>query len=599
MLLNFYLLYFGISKYKEFQLEKRNFLDYERYSVLQYLTYEQYGSYGFRVMWEPSPLVVFNHSSLRFVQSLVDVKDVVNVSAIYKGRMLFTDTGSVADFCTSFYLLGSLLMIYFGLSLFSSLSAIVFSNSFNQVISSICSRLLILNIFFVSALFISYYFVRLHSINIVGGDLHVFIKYSLFLIVILNLFFFFGLLISVLINFKKLYIISAYLIWFLIIFVIPLGQRIDLEKQSKAIKSNEIVNIFKLKNSRKFERRTKAFFDKLQEKKVKEIMTIARQFINQYLENTMPLNNNIENSLNREVNKLIEYYEDKSILSPSTFYNFLTKECSGLGYHGYQDFIRYIMQIKLDFTHYYFKMRYDQIDQNVVSFVKDKENIFVSRSRLPVNFSKGVLVTILYTLLFFLGSLLILRRRLTRHKASEPIPIDTERMVMSKTYFYLDDDSGQKHGIIAYLKLKGALVVPAPDPAHYDLGTSLKSWLIFQMKQKHIPRQKLWDMLETLGITSSVLKRKIKDVDREVFMGAFLALHLAQEATLYVFDDYLNRVSREFEQRFKQVIDIHMLHSVIIYISGQMFDLTAKGKPTIPEKDYRFVAVDLQNISLR
>jgi hypothetical protein len=163
----------------------------------------------------------------------------------------------------------------------------------------------------------------------------------------------------------------------------------------------------------------------------------------------------------------------------------------------------------------------------------------------------------------------------------------------------LDDDKEQKEGILAYLKLNGAIVVPSPDPANYDPGTTLKSWLIFEYIQKNIDPKKLWKILETLEIGEPELNCKIKDIDKEIFMGAFLALHLAQTAPFYVYDDFLNRVSREFEHRFKRVIDIHVLHSVIIYISSQMFDLTSQNKPTLPKEDYRFVAVDLQNISLR
>ena len=89
--------------------------------------------------------------------------------------------------------------------------------------------------------------------------------------------------------------------------------------------------------------------------------------------------------------------------------------------------------------------------------------------------------------------------------------------------------------------------------------------------------------------------------------ATYLGRQLAQNTSIYVCDDFLYRVSREFEYTFKEAIDKLIPHATVIYFGSQMFDIKVKDKdkhnPTSPvsheTEECRFVAVDLNDITLR
>lgn len=603
--ISLYFVYFGTTVYKDFLQEKKNFLDYEHLKVHQYVNYEQYGSFGFRVLLQPSSLIVFCHSSLLPLESSIDIKSIVTVTTVYKGQKIFTGNGMAGDFSILFLVLGSLLMLYFGLNTFVSIESLQFHKTRSYIFNTLCCRFTILTFYFYSVTVAAYLFARALGVSFSETDTAIFFKYSLYVMLFITLFYILGTGMAALLRYKKILFISAYLTWFIIVFVIPIIYNMDLEKRAKNIQSNEIVNIRKLNNNKRFEERGEAFFKGLQEKKVKEIRTLARQFVEEYMQKIVPLNKSIEDNLDNKVNELITHHEKQSTLFPSLFYSFLSKEFTGMGYYGYQAFLSYIIELKDNFFKYYFDKRYNHIDQSVESFVKNNENIFQSQAALPDNHWKGMGITLLYCLLLLGPTLLGLQRIAKQPKNSEPIKLDTHQLEMGKTYFYHSRDPKQKNGIINDLESKRAVIIDKPDPSCHDPGTSLNSWLQFEIrlhqqnKQPNFHDSQVMENLQTLGVTRQHLNQKIKNLDDEVFYSAYLALELAQNANIYVFDDFLYRVSKEFEQAFKNAIDKLKPHAIIIYLGSHLFDVTVKESYQQPMEGLRLVAVDLNAISLR
>ncbi len=603
--LSLYFVYFGCAKYREFLIEKQNFLKYENLKISHYLNYEQYGFSGFRVLLQPSPLIVFCHSSILSIEGNINTKSIINISSVYKGQKIFTNNGLVGDFSTLFLVLGSLLMLHFGLNTFVSIESLQFHKTRSYIFNTLCCRFTILIFYFYSVTVAAYFFARVLGVSFSKTDTAIFFKYSLYVMLFITLFYILGTGMAALLRYKKIFFISAYLTWFIIIFVVPIIYNMALEKRAKTIQSNEIVNIKKLNNSKRFEERGEAYFKRLQEKKVKEIRTLARQFVEEYIQNILPLNKSIEDNLNKQVNELITRHEKQSTLFPSLFYSFLSKEFTGMGYYGYQAFLSYIIELKDNFFKYYFDKRYNHIDQSVESFVKNNENIFQSQAALPDNHWQGMGITLLYCLLLLGPTLLGLLRTAKQPKNSEPIKLDIHQLEMGKTYFYHSRDPKQKNGIINYLESKRAVIIDKPDPSRHDPGTSLNSWLQFEIRlyqqNKHTNFHdfQVRENLQTLGVTRQQLNQKIKALDNEVFYSAYLALKLAQNANIYVFDDFLYRVSKEFEQAFKNAIDKLKPHAIIIYLGSHLFDVTVKESHQQPMEDLRLVTVDLNAISLR
>ncbi len=593
------LVYFGTAKYRTFVDEKEAFLNYENLRVNQYVNYEQYGFQGFRVLWLPSPLVVFHHSSLATLEGIIDTKDTVAVSSVHKGRRIFTSKGLVTDFSTLFFVLGSLLMMYFGLKTFVSIEAIRFHNSKMTLFHTIGSRMIILTGYFSVVIIVAYFFAKILGVPIDAQDTRVFFLYAVYVILLLDFFYCVGIGYAVLTKFKKGLGASAYLLWFIIIFAIPLLYDMDLEKQATQIESNESVNIKKIANGMKFERDAKTYFKNLQGKKPDEIRHIAKQFAATFARDVMPLNAALEKKLNGEVKQVLHHYEKYSVMSPSSFYSFLAKESSGMGYYGYQDFFNNLQVQKKDFYHFYFSKRFNHVDPPVESFVKNNENIFVSHGVVPASYLKGMFFILLYCVLFLGVALFLLFRQLKKSLPEKSVEVDIEGMEIGKTYFYLVTDPEQKRGIFQYLKTLNAIIIPKPDAGLYDPGISLQAWMHFEAALKGVSLEKMLPILNTLTVTQEQLSQKIKNLDNEVFMKVYLALHLAQDSNIYVFDDFLNQMTRKFEQEFKETIDQHIPAAIIIYCSQQMYDVTVKGMFQNPSGDCRFVAIDLNLVSLR
>jgi hypothetical protein len=594
-----YMTYSGVSRYDYFLREKESFADYETLKVRQYINYEQYGAYGFRVLVQPSPLIVFRHSSLVFLQSTVDTKEVVDICSTYKGQKLFTHNEVSVDFSTVFQVLGTLLMLYFGLGTFVSIQSIRFQHSRDYIFNTICTRWFLLTGYFCVVIFSSFYMAEALGLTFSSKEVETFFNFSLYLLLFLTLFYLLGVLAAVLGGFRRRFLISAYLIWFLLIFTAPQFHRIDLEKRADKIISNEIVNMKKLKNSRTYEAGTRAYFKALQEKRVKEIRPIARRLIDEYINKILPLNTRIETDLNREVNRLISLHENRSVIFPSAFYSFSGRESSSMGYYGFQEFLSYVLALKQKFYHFYADRRGNRIDQTVEPFIKSGENIFLSTGKLPENFRVGVILILLYILLTLCGALYGLYRKLKGSRVKDMIEIDTRRMENWETYFYLARNREQALGILNYLRSEGAVIIDRPSPSHYDPGISLKSWIEFEIKQLNIDANRVNEILDTLEISVIHLNQKIRNLGCEVFDRAYLALRMAQRSDIYVFDDFLNRASKEMEQAFKEVLDRHRSHATIIYIGSQMYDIKMKERPQPPEGDFRFVAVDFNDITLR
>lgn len=278
-----------------------------------------------------------------------------------------------------------------------------------------------------------------------------------------------------------------------------------------------------------------------------------------------------------------------------------------MGYYGYQDFLSYILKLKDGFYRYYFDKRYDQIDQTVEPFVKNNENIFLSKSFLPGNYREGVLITFLYCLLLLAGTLRGLQGTAKPPAKNRRFKLDINQLEMGKTYFYFSRnvDPGKKNGMIHYLKSQQAVIIEKPDSSLYDPGISLKTWVQFESGEKQIDPGTLGEYLEVLGISGHQLDQRIKNLDNEILYTAYLGIQLAQNTTIYVCDDFLDRVSREFEQTFKEAVDKLLPHAIIIYFGSQMFDITVKEKhDPMPHvlhetEECRFVAVDLNDITLR
>jgi ABC-type transport system involved in cytochrome c biogenesis ATPase subunit len=107
--------------------------------------------------------------------------------------------------------------------------------------------------------------------------------------------------------------------------------------------------------------------------------------------------------------KIKEYF-DLCMLFPTTFYNATCYELSGRGYLSYLDLYDYLRDLRRRFVLFWINQVYYGDPKVMVNFVKKDENIFTSRSHIPTNHAKGVLLQYLYILLLGLVSYFVYKR---------------------------------------------------------------------------------------------------------------------------------------------------------------------------------------------
>lgn len=111
------LTFFGIRQYQDIQEDMEKFNQSEDLKVELMVSYEQYGAYGVRAYFMPSPILVFFNNSSLFTELTgeVDSGAKLNLYTLFKGRKVFSEKASrYFDFSGVVLLIGSLMALIYG-----------------------------------------------------------------------------------------------------------------------------------------------------------------------------------------------------------------------------------------------------------------------------------------------------------------------------------------------------------------------------------------------------------------------------------------------------------------------------------------------------
>lgn len=409
--LSLYFIQIGFNNYKNIIENKEKFQDIERMKVLQYINYNQYGTYGFRVLFIPSPLSIYfiNSSTISELTSNVDSGERLNIYNSFKGRALFADKkGGFKDFSGIMLLLGSLLVLYLGYESFIHRDYLRFMygvvNYKLLFFSTVFSRIFILIFLFLLNAGISLILLKINGIEFSKFEYVHFFIYLVTLVLMVLFFFTLG---TVAGSFKSNFagFVMVIISWFILVFLFPGIVNTVTSWKADNIVSNYNLELQKLKSLMDFERRA------LEQVGVtnKESMESVRKFIEDYLQKGFKKILAFEEQLRNETEENIRNFEFLSSLFPSTFYLSTGNEISSKGYENFILFFNYIQELKKKFVRFYVDHRYysdEPFDapSTVESFINDNENLFRSRSRIPRGFVRGLLLTFVYILGLFVIS---------------------------------------------------------------------------------------------------------------------------------------------------------------------------------------------------
>jgi hypothetical protein len=412
-----YFVWSGLNEYRQFQAEKKIFIKFEKEKISQFVTYAQYGGFGFRLLYEASPLNLFfvNSSVLQDVESNIDSLEAIKVESSFKGNKLFLKRGYFKDFAGILFIFGSLFMLYMGHLAMVSPAYLRFMTGRLSLkkyyILATSARLFWLDLFFISLGMGLFFLVQLWGVAFSRPERVIFFSYLLFLVLLLDFIYLLGQLTSVLVRFRKIFFLWFFIVWFICIFLLPEINRISVFNQSLVLKSAEKVNLEKFRTLMDLEKKFRDFLKVNPAAPLNQIRQMQKKFAVQFINSSYLVNTGLETKYLRDVEKVIAGHEWQSFIFPTTFYYFITGEASGKGYYGYLDFMDYIMKLRNRFMQFYLKKRYENNDSAVESFVKVDENIFRARCRLPKTFWFGMLATVLYGAACLALAYWILRRQ--------------------------------------------------------------------------------------------------------------------------------------------------------------------------------------------
>ena len=559
-LLSQYLVFIGIQDYKTILDRKENFSEIEKLKVKNYPSYEMYAGTGFMVMCYPSPLVVFfrNSSDIGVIETNISSSDLIDVYKSKKGRRILSRGGKFGDLGGLILYFGTLLMLYMGMTTFKNKGHLKLTPQ-KQIIKTIASRLTILDLFFIMIIGMSFMTAIFKGISVDTTDVNTFIYYSIYSIVLLDVFFLLGLLSAFLGRFKGFSHILLLAFWLLFIFILPEVVYLNISNKAKSIPCPESIDMKKISDLLNSQKKiNEEFMQTTKNKKlnVEEMKEVAYKIVSKFVSEEINKNNQLETENHNRIKELIQKVENVSSIFPGNYYYYLSGEISGVGYNEYIRFFKYILDLKDKFSNFYIQKRYLSDDKVVEPFVKGEENIFRAESRLPRNFWLGILITCLYCLAIFLICLALFRSMQKNRLKGERVEFELEELSRKRMYFVLCKNAEIRERLFKQVSEEpGVLAVDRIEGEDIDLELKSRHLLDYLCHIKGVKdREKVLRYLDELG-GSDVLEKKKNETEPEDLKKIYLAVRLADDdkETILV-NKYLTGATRSFEQKFIGVL---------------------------------------------
>jgi hypothetical protein len=546
-LIGIYFVYSGAREYKNFLDQKEFFITHEQDKMNLYASHGHYGDYGFRILYEPPPMSIFFNNSGVFenLYSTVDMTENLEVNRSSKGRSLLLKKGFFKDLAGMFFFFGSLFMVYMGMT--SYISEKYFFKFGNVLI-----RLGILNSVSVILICAWYYFPKIFLLRFGTGEGEIFFYFVVYLLLFLGFFYGAGLLIRVLCRSKSVRCFCLLIFWLLSITIIPEMMNIFLQEKSQVLPAGDFLETGFVKNSK------------------------------------------IEKEINTHFRQVIREYEILLLVYPTGFYNYLSGEVSGRGYNGYLDFVNYTLALRRKFI---------GNDKSLASLVKGHGNIFYARSFLPRSFPIALGLTLLYTIIFFIVSYVILKRR-TRFPPGIKNPGYEFRK--GNTYFVLCKNQQCKDDLFRYYQAEeNAIGIDKASAEELRPGVGLAQMLTYFCKLSGVEEKKARENLHLLGVENLNTPgqphrwRKEKTAD-EVIFKIYCAVTMAGEHKMVVVNDFLKGKSRELERQFLDLVNrLNQTGRIVLYLSCEIFLTSLPFEGSIKLDNHKSFRIDPQAVSLR
>ncbi|HLP45789.1 MAG TPA: hypothetical protein VK469_07585 [Candidatus Kapabacteria bacterium] len=609
VIVSLYFTFQGATESNIFSEYKSDFLAAEKDKFALYFNYEQYGAAGFRVILEPALLSVFfnRYDFTRDIEARIDTSEIISLYNERKGKKAFSTDSRFGDLNQSLTIFGTLIMMIMGFLSFPNQFHIEYFKNGHYVVKTILVRILLLNIFFVFLLALNYAFARILGITFRPDDNMCFIWYGLSAILLLDISFLSGLLIKAICKYRRNAFQVLMISWFIFIFLVPEIGKVYRSMKTSLLPSEEKLDIVKLRTLLDSEFNIKQSISNYLSKhninskeEYQEFQKLLKKLFKDYINNGYALNQKKEADFLQKVKQDIDIFSFLNTLYPVDFLNYTSAEVSGKGYNAYIDFFQYIIKLRDRFMQFYGQKRpetaADVKPVGVESFIRNSENIYQAKSRLPENFGLGMVFMFSY-LAILLG--FSCYRNLGKKITTETFEI-SGNFKPGQILFLLVNKKKQAEIANALKQGKRPILHRA---SHLVMNKEVTAQLFinYACREKKIKRYKVIENLELLGIQEKDLHKKIAKHTDECKRKLICALVFAEENDVIIINDFIKGASYEFEQQFLNLVAREAgMDRKIIYLGSEIYTPSSSLiKSDIKVKTYQPFYLAPQKVSLR
>jgi hypothetical protein len=594
---------YGKNKYVDTAENIRAFQEAENNKVSQYVLYRQYGAFGMRLLFIPSPYsVLFNDYAFDGLLSSINIAERSNIFKSVKGKGFFIARSGLMTFSGIILLFSVFASLLYGYDTTRSKEYLRlladFTGSKNVFWAILVSRLIILNLVFLVLLGISLLSLLIDSINLFHVPL---IFMVIVLILVLTFFFALGGVIGSLKKSIRGIVFGA--VYLLSVGFIPILADIGIEMNAGDIAP---LLTFDLHNLQIIMKNDKALINRYGSlNSIDPIPPGVVTEITRAVKNEHGIIKKREHQMQMHMLKKIKQSQIASAFFPVLLYISTHQEVSTHGGLSLVDFYAFGQQRKEEFIDFYVKKRFagefdkdhpknnpDQIGP-LENFVKSSENLFYARSHLPHGFLLGIGMTMLYiAVLFILLFRIHVRERKTDVKT---VKVDFKK---GNTLLVLCKDEQIKQTIFRYFQNQEDVACIDKLTVDFQLnGIRVYDVLTFFCRLAGANKKKAIEDLSILGVRDL---NKLR-LSTEDLLKFYTAIKVSADNIGYVIlNDFFKKESREFEQDFFNLLTLLESSGIkILYLSCQMYYPKSSLDEDITLETFCLFPLPINQVTLR
>ena len=613
VILLFYAVFEGINDYKNTLDIGTEFQNIEAVMFKKLTNYAMYKATGVRFLFIPSSAMIFFTNSGLFSDLSARINPITDL-AIYnncKGTWLLQGHSSISlDFSGIILLLATLFSLFIG---YESLH----HREYLKMLSCTCSykriffSIILVRLIYLTLLFILIYGIMVvvpicHKIPLSNADFAGLLGHGAAALVMLFFFFFAGLLIGILCRSNWTGIAYSLAVWITFVFIITGPINSLIAKNAAHITSVYRTELEKMKVASDFEKRAENKNGKFDRNKINE----ARKVIEDYWNNDYKKIAALEKKFKNEIAAVIERYSNRSVITPTSFYNLTANEVSSRGYGNFLDFYTYLQKRQRKFVRFFIDRTYYNDPNELVSFITSDENLFKGKSRLPANFAKGLIINLLYIIILSIASYLQYRKTLfpmpEKEKAFNNIPIELEKEKLFTFNVYHPDfiDQflnvffGQFRGEKWKVTIDGKDVVNwekkeflyLPNPRNIPGEIKAGDFLSLFNRLLKLPKKETREIKAALG--KSIINKRFSHLDPVGKIKLMLALAELKKSRsyIYIFNDFIFGIPGYLRKSLSDRVEVLKRNGALVIdiVSNDCFWLEPDSMSTVALRDSEY-----------